>query len=189
MLPGSFVERQRKCGKPNCRCAQGKAEDLHVQFLLPVLRQGKLKTFDIPARRAVIDHLKTSLSDHVSTHCSYALIYGPSTGRGTIVESMRQRYACAATGNIILDYRAVDAQGRGHMMGDAFEASAAPRLVVKIIGTDRITDVDNNPGGGESYYLRSRHRDRPQPGVVESDLGEVRVVMSLPRRRRGAEEA
>jgi len=149
MLPGSFVERQRKCGKPNCRCAQGKAEDLHVQFLLPVLRQGKLKTFDIPARRAVIDHLKTSLSDHVSTHCSYALIYGPSTGRGTIVESMRQRYACAATGNIILDYRAVDAQGREHMMGDAFER------------TVEFTYVDNNPGGGESYYyVRAIQIDR-----------------------------
>jgi hypothetical protein len=50
MLPGSFVERRRKCGKPNCRCAQGNAEDLHVQFLLSVLRQGKLKTFHIPAR-------------------------------------------------------------------------------------------------------------------------------------------
>ena len=52
MLPGSFVERRRKCGKPNCRCAQGKAEDLHVQFLWSVLQQGKLKTFHIPARLA-----------------------------------------------------------------------------------------------------------------------------------------
>ena len=49
MLPGSFVERRRKCGKPNCHCAQGKAEDLHVQCLLSVLRQGTLKTFHIPA--------------------------------------------------------------------------------------------------------------------------------------------
>jgi hypothetical protein len=126
-----------------------------------------------------------SSSDHVSTHCSYALIYTPSSERGAIVESMRQRHAYAATDNIILDYRAVDAQGREHMMGDAFEASAPPRLVVKIIGTDRITDVDvikdgkfvfetkpnsntveftyvdNNPGSGESYYyVRAIQIDR-----------------------------
>jgi len=23
MLPGSFVERKRSCGRPNCRCAEG----------------------------------------------------------------------------------------------------------------------------------------------------------------------
>ena len=56
-----------------------------------------------------------SSSDHISTHCSYALIYTPSSERGAIVESMRQRHAYAATDNIILDYRAVDAQGREHM--------------------------------------------------------------------------
>jgi len=49
MLPGSFVERRRKCGKPNCRCAQGKPEDLHVEFLLSALSQGKPRTFHIPA--------------------------------------------------------------------------------------------------------------------------------------------
>ena len=55
----------------------------------------------------------------------------------------------------------MDAQGREHMMGDAFEATAAPRLAVKIIGTDGITDVDNNPGGGESYYyVRAIEIDR-----------------------------
>lgn len=47
MLPGSFVERQRKCGKPNCRCADG--QHLHAVFQLSVLREGKLKTFHIPA--------------------------------------------------------------------------------------------------------------------------------------------
>jgi hypothetical protein len=48
MLPGSFVERRRKCGKPNCRCADGRPEHLHTQFLLSVLSQGKLHTFHIP---------------------------------------------------------------------------------------------------------------------------------------------
>jgi hypothetical protein len=52
MLPGSFVERRRKCGKPNCRCAEGKPEDMHVQFLLSVLSKRKLTTFHIPAELA-----------------------------------------------------------------------------------------------------------------------------------------
>jgi hypothetical protein len=52
MLPGSFVERRRKCGKPNCHCADGKAEHLHGQFLLSVLSEGKLKTFHVPAELA-----------------------------------------------------------------------------------------------------------------------------------------
>jgi len=48
MLPGSFVERQRACGRPNCRCADGK--NLHVQFQLSVLLHGKPKVFHVPAR-------------------------------------------------------------------------------------------------------------------------------------------
>ena len=50
MLPGSFVERQRPCGKPNCRCADGKR--LHSQYQLSVLAEGELKTYNIPASQA-----------------------------------------------------------------------------------------------------------------------------------------
>jgi len=50
MLPGSFVERQRPCGKPNCRCADGKR--LHPQYQLSVLREGELKTYNVPASEA-----------------------------------------------------------------------------------------------------------------------------------------
>ncbi len=50
MLPGSFVERQRTCGKPNCRCAEGK--HLHAQYQLSVWWEGKLKTFHVPAEGA-----------------------------------------------------------------------------------------------------------------------------------------
>jgi len=50
MLPGSFVVRQRRCGKPNCRCAQGKR--LHPQFQLSVLWNGKVQTFHIPTEMA-----------------------------------------------------------------------------------------------------------------------------------------
>ena len=50
MLPGSFVERQRACGKSNCRCADGR--HLHSQYQLSVLAEGKLKTYNVPARQA-----------------------------------------------------------------------------------------------------------------------------------------
>ena len=47
MLPGSFVERKRACGRPNCRCADGK--NLHSQFQISVVIDGKPKALNIPA--------------------------------------------------------------------------------------------------------------------------------------------
>lgn len=46
MLPGSFVQRQRTCGRPNCHCADGKS--LHVQYQISVLVDGKPKVFNVP---------------------------------------------------------------------------------------------------------------------------------------------
>ncbi len=50
MLPGSFVERRRRCGKPDCRCANG--EYLHPQFQVSLLVGGKPRTFNISAELA-----------------------------------------------------------------------------------------------------------------------------------------
>ena len=50
MLPGSFVERKRACGRPNCRCADG--NNLHSQFQVSVLVEGQPKVFNVPARLA-----------------------------------------------------------------------------------------------------------------------------------------
>ena len=47
MLPGSFVERTRACGRSNCHCADGKR--LHSQYQISVLIDGKPKAFNIPA--------------------------------------------------------------------------------------------------------------------------------------------
>jgi gluconate kinase len=47
MLPGSFVERQRACGRPNCHCADGK--QLHSQYQISILIDGKPKALNIPA--------------------------------------------------------------------------------------------------------------------------------------------
>jgi hypothetical protein len=50
MLPGSFVERKRACGQPNCHCADGK--NLHSQFQISVLVDGVPKALNIPAEVA-----------------------------------------------------------------------------------------------------------------------------------------
>jgi hypothetical protein len=50
MLPGSFVERKRACGQPNCHCADGKS--LHSQYQISVLMDGKPKALNIPAELA-----------------------------------------------------------------------------------------------------------------------------------------
>ena len=50
MLPGSFVERKRACGRPNCHCAGG--QDLHSQFQISVLIDGKPKALNIPSELA-----------------------------------------------------------------------------------------------------------------------------------------
>ncbi len=123
-------------------------------------------------------------SDHISNHASYTVVYTPSMSRDDILESMRKRHAYAATDNIIVDLKA-ESGGKSYMMGDSFPAFSAPKIKVKILGTDQITRVDlikdrqfvyhsepesnqvefefvdNNPGGDESYYyLRIEQRDR-----------------------------
>src|SRR5580693_4249688 len=50
MLPGSFVERKRSCGRPNCHCSDGR--NLHSQFQISLLVDGKPKAFNIPAKLA-----------------------------------------------------------------------------------------------------------------------------------------
>jgi hypothetical protein len=48
MLPGSFVVRKRACGRPTCHCADGK--NLHAQYQISVLVDGKPKAFNVPAK-------------------------------------------------------------------------------------------------------------------------------------------
>ena len=50
MLPGSFVKRKRACGQPTCHCSDGK--NLHTQFQISVLVDGKPKALNIPAELA-----------------------------------------------------------------------------------------------------------------------------------------
>ena len=50
MLPGSFVERKRSCGRRTCHCADGKL--LHSQYQISVLIDGKPKALNVPAALA-----------------------------------------------------------------------------------------------------------------------------------------
>ena len=54
MLPGSFVERQRACGRSRCHCADGKR--LHSQYQISVLIDGKPKALNVPA--ALVDKVR-----------------------------------------------------------------------------------------------------------------------------------
>jgi hypothetical protein len=57
MLPGSFVENKRSCGRPNCHCADG--ESLHTQYQISVLIDGKPKTFHIP--KGMVDQVREKI--------------------------------------------------------------------------------------------------------------------------------
>ena len=75
MLPGSFVERKRACGRLNCHCADGK--NLHIQYQISVLMDGKPKAFNIPAELVGQVREKTEmrrrLDAAVSTICGINL--------------------------------------------------------------------------------------------------------------------
>jgi hypothetical protein len=48
MLPGSFVERRRSCGRPNCHCPGG--QNRHSQLQVSVLVEGKPRTCNLSAK-------------------------------------------------------------------------------------------------------------------------------------------
>jgi len=58
MLPGSFVERQRACGRPNCHCADG--QNLHRQYQISVLVDGQPKVFHLPA--SMVDQVRRQVA-------------------------------------------------------------------------------------------------------------------------------
>ena len=58
MLPGSFFERKRTCGRPNCHCADGK--NLHAQYQISVLVDGKPKAFNVPA--TLVDQVRKQVA-------------------------------------------------------------------------------------------------------------------------------
>jgi hypothetical protein len=72
MLPGSFVERKRACGRPNCHCADGK--NLHMQYQVSVLVDGQHKTFNVPAE--LVERVRKQVEMHDRFDAAAATICG-----------------------------------------------------------------------------------------------------------------
>ena len=79
-------------------------------------------------------------SDHWSTHMSYACIVSEEFTREAMFDALKKRHAYAATDNIVLDFQA-ESGGKTYIMGDIFEASTAPKLKIRALGTDRIKQI------------------------------------------------
>src|SRR2546430_16631643 len=62
MLPGSFGERTRACGRPGWHCADGKR--LHSQYQISVLIYGKPKALNIPAELVEKGRQKIEMRRH-----------------------------------------------------------------------------------------------------------------------------
>jgi hypothetical protein len=114
-------------------------------------------------------------SDHLSTHISYACTIATDFTRAGLIDAMKQRHSYGATDNIILDYR-MQTGGKEYLQGDIVKPSGEYKLVLKIIGTVPVrqvdvirnnqfihnltpmqrevnfTYVDNQPPSGEAYY-------------------------------------
>ena len=78
-----------------------------------------------------------SSSDHISTHISYAIAIAEDHSREGIIAAFKKRHSYGAQDNILLEVRSGE-----HMMGDEFESSESPRLVIKATGTTEVDRVD-----------------------------------------------
>ena len=63
MIRGSVVVQRRRCGKPNCRCADG--QQLHEQTVLSYSEGGRSRTVildpaDVKAVRAAVDRYRAA---------------------------------------------------------------------------------------------------------------------------------
>lgn len=122
-------------------------------------------------------------SDHVSTHISYACTISADGSRQGLLDTMRRRHSYGATNNIILDYR-LRAGDTEHLQGDIVAVEGAFHLVVRVIGTEAIRQIDvirsqdfvltrqnlgrdvsfesrdaDPPGGENLYYVRVQQAD------------------------------
>ncbi len=81
-------------------------------------------------------------SDHLSTHYSYACTIAEEFTREGMLDAMRRRHSYGATDNIILDYRLRTADGKEYLQGDIVTAEDGFELVVNVIGTTRLRQID-----------------------------------------------
>ena len=87
MVQGSFYLLRRKCGKPNCRCAQG---ELHPAYVLTRSEAGKDRLYPVPkeqraeVRKRAAEYRRYQRARAVLVkrhlHCWPWLIKSPSSG-------------------------------------------------------------------------------------------------------------
>jgi hypothetical protein len=80
-------------------------------------------------------------SDHLSTHISYACTIAEEFTLDGMIDAMKKRHSYGATDNIILDYR-MQAAGNEYLQGDIVTVSGSFKLLVKVIGTTPIRQID-----------------------------------------------
>lgn len=78
-----------------------------------------------------------SSSDHVSTHCSYAILLVQEPSRQAIVDAFKARRCYAATDNIGLVVKC-----DGHLMGEEFTLPGKPTLEIRVLGTAPVSQLD-----------------------------------------------
>jgi hypothetical protein len=81
-------------------------------------------------------------SDHISTHSSYACIVVEDFSRQGLLDAMRKRHSYAATDQIVMDYRMATEDKGSFLMGDILETRSRPKLIVKVLGTAAIKQID-----------------------------------------------
>ncbi len=73
--------------------------------------------------------------DHWSAHISYACILAEEFRRESMFEVLNKRHAYSATDNFVLDLQA-EADGKSYIMGDIIKSQSAPKLKIRVMGTD-----------------------------------------------------
>lgn len=100
-----------------------------------------------------------SSSDHVSTHTSYTFVLAENFTRPSIFEAMKKRHTYGATDNIVMDFRIANTKAGTALMGDIVESSGAPKLVVRILGTAPVKQVDVVKNNAYIHKLNPNQKD------------------------------
>lgn len=115
-------------------------------------------------------------SDHISTHISYAIVIAEDHSREGIIAAFKKRHSYGAQDNILLEVRSGE-----HMMGDEFESSDAPRLMIKATGTTAVDRVDivRQVGTATPEYVASFEPRKQKIDIAWSDpaaaAGEINM--------------
>ena len=124
-------------------------------------------------------------------HYSYACTIAEDFTREGLLMAMKKRHNYGATDNIILDYR-MESGGKEYLPGDALTAEGEFRLVVKVLGTSLIRQIDviknqeflytrqNLPGEFEFKFADSKKKSGEHYYYVRVQQEDGNVAWSSP---------